>query len=281
MPKFKDTTVKPVLKAVVGSLDEVEESKRSLYAETDDGKYALLADIPLEDDFKRTYSTLTKVREEKRAVEDVVKSLKSEIAKYEGIDHNKYKAALADLEEFKKNNVNIAGLQSSNTELKYKLEELTKAVTEKEEKLNVLENEKKSNYLKEKARQALKKAGIADYAESDGLMWAKTQLQIADDGDVRVKSGVDGIQEGLSVDTWATSLKNIKPHLFGGNIGGGASGSGGSRLATTADWCDKEGNITNITKLCIAYRADATSVMAIAKQKGIENKVAKLLRGVK
>ena len=48
MPKFKDTSIKPVLKAVVDKIDEVEESKRSLYAETEDGKFALLADIPLD-----------------------------------------------------------------------------------------------------------------------------------------------------------------------------------------------------------------------------------------
>ena len=279
MPKFKDTSIKPVLKAVVDKIDEVEESKRSLYAETEDGKFALLADIPLEEDFKRTYNTLSKVREEKKQAEEAVKTLKEEIAKYDGIDPIKYKGALADLEQLKSNNTNVVTLQSTNTELKYQLEQLSSSLQEKEKLIKNFESERKTNLLNDKARQALKKAGIASYAESDGLMWAKEQLQFTEDGDVRVRSGVSGIQEGLSVDTWAMSLKNIKPHLFGGTIGGGASGSTGATLSSV-EWCDSKGNITNITKLSKAYREDPKSVLAIAKQKGIDGKIAKMFKGM-
>ena len=173
MPKFKDTSIKPVLKAVVDKIDEVEESNRSLYAETEDGKFALLADIPLEEDFKRTYNTLSKVREEKKQAEEAVKTLKEEIAKYDGIDPIKYKGALADLEQLKSNNTNVVTLQSTNTELKYQLEQLSSSLQEKEKLIKNFESERKTNLLNDKARQALKKAGIASYAESDGLMWVK------------------------------------------------------------------------------------------------------------
>lgn len=269
---FKDpnTTILPV---TVDSLDSVDENLRGIYAETTDGKYQIRADIAFQSDFERVRDTLTKERTSNKELTSKVKDLQSRLDAYDGLDATAVKGMRVELDNLKNNESDVNKIKSSKAELEIKFKELTTKFDELSKINETYLREKKTNTLREKARQALHQNGMPDYAIDDGLMYAERMLEMADDGSVRVKhdNNLNSIYpEGVTVETWAGIIKKNKPHLFGGSIGGGAGGSG-SESAIFEDWTNTgmNGGI-NLTKLAKAVREDPNAVRAVAKKKNID-----------
>lgn len=269
---FKDpnTTILPV---TVDSLDSVDENLRGIYAETTDGKYQIRADIAFQSDFERVRDTLTKERTSNKELTSKVKDLQSRLDAYDGLDATAVKGMRVELDNLKNNESDVNKIKSSKAELEIKFKELTTKFDELSKINETYLREKKTNTLREKARQALHQNGMPDYAIDDGLMYAERMLEMADDGSVRVKhdNNLNSIYpEGVTVETWAGIIKKNKPHLFGGSIGGGAGGSG-SESAIFEDWTNTgmNGGI-NLTKLAKAIREDPNAVRAVAKKKNID-----------
>lgn len=269
---FKDpnTTILPV---TVDSLDSVDENLRGIYAETTDGKYQIRADIAFQSDFERVRDTLTKERTSNKELTSKVKDLQSRLDAYDGLDATAVKGMRVELDNLKNNESDVNKIKSSKAELEIKFKELTTKFDELTKINETYLREKKTNTLREKARQALHQNGMPDYAIDDGLMYAERMLEMADDGSVRVKhdNNLNSIYpEGVTVETWAGIIKKNKPHLFGGSIGGGAGGSG-SESAVFEDWTNTgiNGGI-NLTKLAKAIREDPNAVRAVAKKKNID-----------
>lgn len=269
---FKDpnTTILPV---TVDSLDSVDENLRGIYAETTDGKYQIRADIAFQSDFERVRDTLTKERTSNKELTSRVKDLQSRLDAYDGLDATAVKGMRVELDNLKNNESDVNKIKSSKAELEIKFKELTTKFDELSKINETYLREKKTNTLREKARQALHQNGMPDYAIDDGLMYAERMLEMADDGSVRVKhdNNLNSIYpEGVTVETWAGIIKKNKPHLFGGSIGGGAGGSG-SESAVFEDWTNTgmNGGI-NLTKLAKAIREDPNAVRAVAKKKNID-----------
>lgn len=269
---FKDpnTTILPV---TVDSLDSVDENLRGIYAETTDGKYQIRADIAFQSDFERVRDTLTKERTSNKELTSKVKDLQSRLDAYDGLDATAVKGMRVELDNLKNNESDVNKIKSSKAELEIKFKELTSKFDELSKINETYLREKKTNTLREKARQALHQNGMPDYAIDDGLMYAERMLEMADDGSVRVKhdNNLNSIYpEGVTVETWAGIIKKNKPHLFGGSIGGGAGGSG-SESAVFEDWTNTgmNGGI-NLTKLAKAVREDPNAVRAVAKKKNID-----------
>lgn len=274
MGKFK---VQPtnLLKIEVDTLDNVDSKVKDLYAETEDGKYRLIADVPLEDDFKNTYDALQKERASRKDIEKQFKEVNNRLKEFDGINVSDFNKMKTELDTYKNSSNDVMKLQQANADYKYKVEELTKSNQQIIEKLNAYELERKQNNLKESARKALKNNGVSDYAMEDALLWATNQLGIADDGTVSIKDGVAGMQAGLSVDSWARLMKETKPYLFGGTVGGGAGGSGSS-IKISEDWSNTgaDGGV-NITRLSQALQKDYDTTVAVAKQKGVYDNLIK------
>lgn len=269
---FKDpnTTILPV---TVDSLDSVDENLRGIYAETTDGKYQIRADIAFQSDFERVRDTLTKERTSNKELTSKVKDLQSRLDAYDGLDATAVKGMRVELDNLKNNESDVNKIKSSKAELEIKFKELTTKFDELSKINETYLREKKTNTLREKARQALHQNGMPDYAIDDGLMYAERMLEMADDGSVRVKhdNNLNSIYpEGVTVETWAGIIKKNKPHLFGGSVGGGAGGSG-SESAVFEDWTNTgmNGGI-NLTKLAKAIREDPNAVRAVAKKKNID-----------
>lgn len=269
---FKDpnTTILPV---TVDSLDSVDENLRGIYAETTDGKYQIRADIAFQSDFERVRDTLTKERTSNKELTSKVKDLQSRLDAYDGLDATAVKGMRVELDNLKNNESDVNKIKSSKAELEIKFKELTTKFDELSKINETYLREKKTNTLREKARQALHQNGMPDYAIDDGLMYAERMLEMADDGSVRVKhdNNLNSIYpEGVTVETWAGIIKKNKPHLFGGSIGGGAGGSG-SESTVFEDWTNTgiNGGI-NLTKLAKAIREDPNAVRAVAKKKNID-----------
>lgn len=271
---FKDPNVTAVIEPIVSDLNTVDEKYRDLYAETTDGQFQIKADIAFQNDFENLRKALNSEREGNKSNKQKIKELQSVIDAYGGIDPTAVKGMQNELNTLKSNETDITRLKSGKADLELRYKELNEKFDNLLKQNERYETERKLNNLKEQARKALKQNGIAEGAEDDGLMWAVNVLEISEDGAVRVKENNNGnFPAGISVDSWAQFLKKSKPYLFGGSIGGGASGSVSG--ATGIDsWTNTgiDGGI-NLTKLVQAVKEDPDAVRAVARKAGIEKEL--------
>lgn len=269
---FKDPNTKTI-PVIVDSLDSVDESIRGIYAETTDGKYQIRADIAFQSDFENTRNALQKERENFKEANKKLKDLQNQLDAYDGLDATAVKGMRVELDNLKNNENDINKIKSSKAELEIKFKELQTQANELIKINEVYQREKKTNALREKARQALHQNGMPDYAIDEGLMYAERMLEVTDDGAIRVRqdnSFNSVFPEGVTVETWAGVMKKSKPHLFGGSVGGGAGGSS-SESASFEDWTNTgvNGGI-NITRLAQAIKEDPNAVKMVAQKKKID-----------
>lgn len=269
---FKDPNTKTI-PVIVDSLDSVDESIRGIYAETTDGKFQIRADIAFQSDFENTRNALQKERENFKEANKKLKDLQNQLDAYDGLDATAVKGMRVELDNLKNNENDINKIKSSKAELEIKFKELQTQANELIKINEVYQREKKTNALREKARQALHQNGMPDYAIDEGLMYAERMLEVTDDGAIRVRqdnSFNSVFPEGVTVETWAGVMKKNKPHLFGGSVGGGAGGSS-SESASFEDWTNTgvNGGI-NITRLAQAIKEDPNAVKMVAQKKKID-----------
>lgn len=269
---FKDPNTKTI-PVIIDSLDSVDESIRGIYAETTDGKYQIRADIAFQSDFENTRNALQKERENFKEANKKLKDLQNQLDAYDGLDATAVKGMRVELDNLKNNENDINKIKSSKAELEIKFKELQTQANELIKINEVYQREKKTNALREKARQALHQNGMPDYAIDEGLMYAERMLEVTDDGAIRVRqdnSFNSVFPEGVTVETWAGVMKKNKPHLFGGSVGGGAGGSS-SESASFEDWTNTgvNGGI-NITRLAQAIKEDPNAVKMVAQKKKID-----------
>lgn len=269
---FKDPNTKTI-PVIVDSLDSVDESIRGIYAETTDGKFQIRADIAFQSDFENTRNALQKERENFKEANKKLKDLQNQLDAYDGLDATAVKGMRVELDNLKNNENDINKIKSSKAELEIKFKELQTQANELIKINEVYQREKKTNALREKARQALHQNGMPDYAIDEGLMYAERMLEVTDDGAIRVRqdnSFNSVFPEGVTVETWAGVMKKNKPHLFGGSVGGGAGGSS-SESASFEDWTNTgvNGGI-NITRLAQAIKEDPNAVKMVAQKKNID-----------
>lgn len=269
---FKDPNTKTI-PVIIDSLDKVEESIRGIYVETVDGKYQIRADIAFQSDFENTRNALQKERESNKETNRKLKELQNQLDAYDGLDATAVKGMRTELDNLKSAETDVNKIKSSKAELEIKFKELQAQANELIKINEVYQREKKTNALRDRARQALHQNGMPDYAIDEGLMYAERMLEVADDGGIRVKqdSTFNSVfPEGVTVETWAGVMKKTKPHLFGGSIGGGAGGSG-SETASFEDWTNTGvGGGINITKLAQAIKEDPNAVKMVAQKKKID-----------
>lgn len=269
---FKDPNTKTI-PVIVDSLDSVDESIRGIYAETTDGKYQIRADIAFQSDFENTRNALQKERENFKEANKKLKDLQNQLDAYDGLDATAVKGMRVELDNLKNNENDINKIKSSKAELEIKFKELQAQANELIKINEVYQREKKTNALRDRARQALHQNGMPDYAIDEGLMYAERMLEVTDDGAIRVRqdnSFNSVFPEGVTVETWAGVMKKSKPHLFGGSVGGGAGGSS-SESASFEDWTNTgvNGGI-NITRLAQAIKEDPNAVKMVAQKKKID-----------
>lgn len=269
---FKDPNTKTI-PVIIDSLDKVDEAIRGIYAETTDGKFQIRADIAFQSDFENTRNALQKERENFKEANKKLKDLQNQLDAYDGLDATAVKGMRVELDNLKNNENDINKIKSSKAELEIKFKELQTQANELIKINEVYQREKKTNALREKARQALHQNGMPDYAIDEGLMYAERMLEVTDDGAIRVRqdnSFNSVFPEGVTVETWAGVMKKNKPHLFGGSVGGGAGGSS-SESASFEDWTNTgvNGGI-NITRLAQAIKEDPNAVKMVAQKKKID-----------
>jgi hypothetical protein len=212
------------LKAVVESLDAVPEIHRTLYIQTDDGKFKL--DAEGVEDVSGLKSALEKERAERRQA-------RADLEKFKDIDPVKYHDAVARLNAIDEKELIDKGdldkiVESRVKALKDRLEgELTNERTSKQTMQQRLEE-----LLIDSEVQRESLPLVVDTAMGDVVRRAREIFSIVDGHSVPMRDGKivygeDGVTP-LTIRDWLAGLAKTAPHLFKQSQGGGA-GTGGGR----------------------------------------------------
>lgn len=235
-----------MLKAMLKSLDEIDEKYRDLYEEVGEGdekQYVLGVDD------KEYKSKIAEFRDNnikyKKDIDELNKALKElKDGGLADIDPEKYKAMEKELEEIKDKKLMDEGqfeelLEKRTERLREKtsnqIKQLEENLVKANESVDLYRGKWEEIVVNDAILRSVEKVGaVKKGAMTDILSRARSLWKIngeeggklqAKDGDGNVLYGESG-KEPLTVDEWVATLATEASHLFEGNSGGGASGSG-------------------------------------------------------
>lgn len=223
------------LKAVLESLDDVDEGLRSHYTKDEEtGKFRLEAEglVPKVkvDQFRQNNLELT----------NQLKDLQAKVKQFDGIDPEEYARLKADLDK-----LNRKAGKGDDGDLQQRIEaELAKATNKltakHKEELSAKEAEAKTfkaryerKVIDSEITKAAVAAGVQETAIDDVLYRSRDVFALDDKENVVALDSNgqpmlrDADAEPMTVKDWLNSLAMRAPHLFKGSSGGGASNGGG------------------------------------------------------
>lgn len=229
------------LKSVLDSLDDVDDTLRSHYAEKD-GKFLLNVEglVPKErlDSFRDNNIALKRERDEIKAARDEL------AAKYADVDLDAYNAAIAKQAAERDKKLIDAGkveelfaerIGAMRAEHQKHLDTLAAEKSALEDDRRRIAGQLEGHVIENAIRDAASKTGVRPSAIEDVLLRGRQIYRVHEgkavpmDGD-KVIFGKNG--EPLSIDEWMTGLLDRAPHLFESSQGGGARQASSSRAAT-------------------------------------------------
>lgn len=234
------------LKAVVDSLDGLEDGIKGLYVEQD-GKFILDAEGVDNSGLK---SALDK---ERKASRDAEAKRKETEARFSGIDPDRY-AELLDAHEKAEANKGTLDEQAQKRAQKA----IDAANKERDEALAAVGTERnrakayQGRVLDDAIRAAAAKAGLHQHAIDDALFRGRAMFTLDDNGNaVQLDSdgqpviGKDG-KTPFAPNEWLDSMRESAPHWFPAGASGTGSGNGNKGSGTTGsgkpvkDWSPRE-----------------------------------------
>lgn len=249
------------MKLNITSLEEVPEEVRGEYEKAADGvgfTLKLEGDVVPKEQLVTFRNTNIKLLKDKARLE-------SEVARFAGIDPEKYAVAVQELEQFKKN----AKVEDPADVAARIRDEVAKAVnpikqqlTEETEKRTKTERQLAFRDAETKLRDVAVKIGIAEHAVPDFLNRALETFDL--DGVARTPDGEtiyskERVQDPLTPEEWGKSLVTVAPHLFKTNTGGGtrngAPGAGGKKVIDGNDLLAFGNNLEGIAKGTVVTEA--------------------------
>ena len=257
-----------VLKAVVDTLDGVDEKYHDLYSEKD-GKFVMQ---PIEGmkplgEFNTVYSALAKERIDHKAT-------KTTLSAFGGMDAEDVRAKLDKLPELeiaasgKMDEDKIEKVVASriNTQLAPVARERDKLRADLVERENVIagfQTEKRQRVISDTVTKAARTLKVLDTAQEDAVLLAERLFDLGEDGSVVTKDGV-GVTPGITAAEWLVDMREKRPHWWGASAGGGAGagkgGAGGPNPFTADGW--------NMTEQGQLMRTDRVKAERLAKQAG-------------
>lgn len=229
------------LKAVLDSLDGLDEARAELYTQGDDGRYYLDAegvdDLPDVQGLKKKRDELLEAQ----------RKLREQLKAFDGLDPEAARQALEELEAREADKLKDKGefdKLREKIEAKHS-EEVAKIRAEVEKRDGFIERLLIENALSE----AIEKAGVLpQYREAvKALLRQKGPKVVQDDGDYRAVFETDMGEATIStyVETWARSDEAAAFLPASGKSGSGATGSGGGSGSGHANpWKKETFNIT-------------------------------------
>lgn len=250
------------IKAIVESLDEVDEKYHDLYTERD-GKFELteVVGMKTEADVTRLQQGLAKERNDH-------KQAKTKLAAFGDLNPDDVRAQLDRIPELEAaatgklddtvvNKMVETRLASKLAPLQRELDNTKKALGEKDELISTFQSRDKHRSIADEVSRAGKKLAIQDTALEDAILLAERTFEVDEDGNVVTKADIRGVTPGVSAEVWMTDMQNKRPHWWGTSAGGGASGQRGSGGAVTNPWTAENWNMTEQGKILVANRTKA------------------------
>jgi len=229
-----------VMKTVIASLDDVDETLREHYVEQTDPKtqkkefvLAIEGSIDPLPPVKVLKSENAALRVKATDFEKKYGLLKP----FEGMNHEEITATLARVAELeaahggKIDDKKIEELVEGR--LKGKLAPVERELgTVKAENLTLKEQigafvtEKRQRNIGDEVRSAAVTLKMEPTAVEDAIMYAERVMNVTEDGVVSVKDNV-GFTPGLDVKSWLVDMQVKRPHWWGPSGGAGSRGNGG------------------------------------------------------
>ena len=248
------------LKAVVASLDEVDDQYHDLYEERD-GKYALkpIEGLKTEADVQRVQLGLKKERDAHSATKEKLRvygefgapeELRTKLERVEELellgDGKVDEAKIGALVETRAK-AKIAPLERENAQLK-------ETIREKDTLLADYGVKEVKGSIERQVRSAAT-GKLRDTAIDDALLLAETVLVKDESGELVVRAGTQ-FTEGVGINVFLTEAIEKRPHWLLESVGGNArGGKGGGSVANP--WKKDSWNLTEQGKILTADRSKA------------------------
>ena len=238
------------LKAVIDSLDGLDDAFHELYTEKD-GKFLLtgVEGIKTQADVDRVNRALTAEKTAHKATKDKFAPLASYL---DDVDATVAKLDKYDeLEQAATGKIDEKALEGMvSTRLKTLLSPVERerdAAKAERDALKAANGEltakEKRRIIHDAVRTAAVKSKMIDTAMDDALALAERVMEVDDDGNVMTKDKA-GVTPGIDVTTWLTEVQPKRPHWWPASQGGGAKGSGGGGGFTDNPWTAEHWNMT-------------------------------------
>lgn len=255
------------LKAVVDSLDEVDEKYHDLYIERN-GRFEIQVEgMKTPADVERVMISLTKEREEHKKTKEKLQAfggldpeeVLQKLDRFEELEA----AAAGKIDDSKLNEIVEARLRSKLAPVERERAKLLEENQSLQSKVEQYQAKERQRTIHDAVRQAAMKVKVVDTAIEDALLLAERVFEIDDSGAIVTKDGV-GVTPGVAPEVWFTDMQHRRPHWWGPSQGlnsRGNNGSGGGNNPWTAEhW--------NLTEQGRIVRENRTKAEQMAKAAG-------------
>lgn len=255
------------IKAIIDSLDEVDEKYRDLYVEKNGKFEAQIDGARSQADIDRLSSALKKERDDHKATREKYSFLSDlEPAKVQEM-LDKYPeleaAATGKIDEVKLNQLLEGRLNSHTAPLKRELDKLRKESQDKDGLIDGYKTRDKQRAISDAVRQAAAKLKVQESAIEDAILLGDRHFEMSEDGTIVTRDGV-GVTPGVSAEVWLTDMQSKRPHWWGPSVGGGAGGQRGSLGGGSNPWSAESWNMTQQGQILRENRSKAEQLAKAA-----------------
>lgn len=248
------------LKAVVDSLDGIDEPFHSLYTERN-GKFEItgIEGLKTQADVDRLQTALTKERNDHKGLRDKFAPLANfDVTEVVGkLDRfgELEEAAKGKLDDAKIEDIVGKRITSKLAPVERERDTFKTQLAERDNIIAEYQKRETQRTIFDKVRDAASTAKILPEAMEDALLLAERVFEVTEDGRVVTKENV-GVTPGIEASVWFNELQTKRPHWWGPSAGGGAPGSktpGGQ----TNPWSAEHWNMTEQGKILSTNRSRA------------------------
>ena len=250
------------IKALVDSIDDVDEKYRDLYTEKN-GKFELtgVEGFKTQADIDRIQAGLAKERNDHKATRDRyafladmdTEQVQQMLDKYPELEA----AAGGKLDDAAIQKLVEGRLNTATAPLKRDLDRLRKEMADKDEIISSYTAKERTRAIHDSVREAVaKQKGFQSSAVEDAMLFAERMLEVTEDGKVITRDGV-GVTPGVEASVWLMDMQQKKSHWWGPSEGGGAGGSRSGGTGGGNPWSAESWNMTEQGKLLRENRSKA------------------------
>lgn len=257
------------LKAIIESLDEIDERFHELYTEKG-GKFEFtgVEGFKTQADIDRLQTALSKERNEHRIARDRMslfgdRKPEDILAALDRIPELEA-AAAGKLDDSKLNEIVETRIKSRIAPLEREKGTLSQTVAQLTESLTAYQQREIQRSVHDEIRKAATTAHLLPEALEDALMFAERVFEVDETGRVQVRDGF-GFTPGTDATTWFSELQSKRPHWWGSSQGGGATGSKGNLSGVSNPWSLAHWNMTEQGKI---YKENRQRAESLAKSAG-------------